>query len=157
MSTGQFPKRDLNALKKCIESLILTETREPEFIALLFCVVGPRCCWDQWLEMMQTDLAKQKAKLGRIELSKRENWAVPQLCLSCHYHQGFYLLLHLKEGAGPQPSSPHRIHIMWFTLQDRISYAHTPPNLPIMIAYLSAIRFSLQICWRINHSTISCS
>lgn len=136
-STGNSQKETWIHLK-VLESIILTETREPEFIALSFCVVGPGC-WDHWLEMMQRDLAKQKAKLGRPELSKRKNWAVPYLCLSPHSHQGFYLLLCLKKGAGPQSSSPVWIHTCCttFTLQGR--------------------GLSIQIHCRINHSKISCS
>lgn len=66
--------------------------------ALFFCLAGPGCCWDPRLEMMQMDRTNQKAKLGRPRLSKRANWAVSQLCFSRHTHQGFYLLLRLKEG-----------------------------------------------------------
>lgn len=124
-----IPEKRPACIKKWIESITLMNTRETEFIALFFCVVGPGCCWDQWLEMRQTYLAKQKTKPGRPELSKRENWAVPQLCLSCHSHQGFYLLLCLKEEAGPQPSSPHQIHIhcMW--------HLHPKPEFRMHIRY----------------------
>lgn len=47
-----IPKKRLAYIKKKIKSIILTEAREPEFIGLFFCVVGPGCWWDQWLEMM---------------------------------------------------------------------------------------------------------
>lgn len=105
MSTGRLPKRDLHALKTYRINNSHGNKGARTF-ALFFCLVGPECCWDQRLEMMQLDLAKQKAKLGRPRLSKRENWAVPQLCFSRHSHQGFYLLLGLKEG-GDHSLAPH--------------------------------------------------
>lgn len=124
-----IPKKRLT----CIKKMHRINNSHGNKGARIYCSVL-LCCrsWmllGQWLETMQTYLAKWEAKPGRPELSKREKWAVPQLCLSRHSHQGFYLLLRLKEGAGPQPNSPRQIHIhiMW--------HLHSKPEFCMCIHY----------------------